>query len=254
MHRFHLPPDQCLEPSIFLAGREAHHALRVLRVRRGDRVIVLDGTGAELHCEVGDSDRDKVQLAVLERKSFPRPGCAITLLQGIPKGKLMESIIQKATELGAFRIVPILTERVAIHLDQRGAALKAAKWQTVAVEAIKQCGSPWLPKVEEPMTPAQFLARKERFDLPLIASLGPDRLHPHEYFRQYSGKHGAGPHTISVWVGPEGDFTPDEIAAVVAAGALPITLGPLVLRCETAATYCLSVLNYEATSSRTVAE
>ena len=154
-------------------------------------------------------------------------------------------IIQKATELGAFRIVPLLSERVATHLDKKGPAHKAEKWQLIAIEALKQCGSAWLPKVEAPITPAQFLKRKEEFDLPLVASLQPGSKHPREYFRAFHANHGRPPKSICVWVGPEGDFTPAEITAIQSEGALPITLGPLVLRSETAAVYCLSVLNYE---------
>lgn len=226
-------------------GREAHHALHVLRVRRGEQITILDGAGQEVLCEVQDSGRDRLQLRVLQRKVHPPLLCKITLLQAVPKAKLIESIIQKATELGAYRIVPLLAERVVTQLDAEDAAQKAEKWQGVAIEAIKQCGAPWLPKVETPMTPQQFLARQEAFDLPLIGSLQPGSRHPRVFFQDFEAGHGHRPQTASVWIGPEGDFTPEEIAQVQAAGAHPITLGPLVLRTETAATYCLSVLNYE---------
>lgn len=223
--------------------------MRVLRVRRGDRVVVLDGTGGEFQCLVENFDRDKVQLAVVESRKVPPPGAQITLLQAIPKGKLIESIIQKATELGAARVVPVLSERVTIRLDAKAAARKHDDWQRTAVEAIKQCGSAWLPKVEAPMTPPDFLARGEKFNLPLVASLHPGRRHPREYFAEYRARTGRNPESVCVWVGPEGDFTPQEIALIEAAGARPISLGPLVLRSETAATYCLSVLNYELSST-----
>ena len=104
-------------------------------------------------------DRDKIQLAVLETKTVPAPPCPITLLQAVPKGKIIESIIQKATELGVARIVPLLTERVVMDLDDKHAARKTEKWQQVAIEAIKQCGAAWLPRVEAPVTPKEFLAR-----------------------------------------------------------------------------------------------
>lgn len=233
---------------IFLAGTEAHHALRVLRVRRGDRVTVLDGAGGEFQCLVENFDRDKVQLRVIETKKSPAPVARITLLQAIPKGKLIETIIQKATELGASRIVPLLSERVTTRLDAKTAARKAEDWQRTAVEAIKQCGAAWLPRVEAPLTPQEFLARGEKFDLPLVASLHAGRRHPREYFAEYRARTGRNPETVCVWVGPEGDFTPQEVAWVEAAGARPISLGPLVLRSDTAASYCLSVLNYELLS------
>ncbi|MEY2428091.1 MAG: rRNA (uracil1498-N3)-methyltransferase [Verrucomicrobiota bacterium] len=245
MHRFYLVPEQCKEPTVFLTGREAHHALRVLRVRRGERVTVLDGSGLELLCEVQEFDRDKVKLAVIERHLQPGPLAQITLLQAVPKGKMIESIIQKATELGVSRIVPLLSDRVVSQMGGKDSAQKAGKWQSVAVEAIKQCGSAWLPKVEAPLTPAQFLKRKEKFDLPLVASLQPGSRHPREVFQSFHAKEGRPPKSICAWVGPEGDFTPAEVGEIEAGGALPITLGRLVLRVETAAVYCLSVINYE---------
>jgi 16S rRNA (uracil1498-N3)-methyltransferase len=248
MHRFYLPPGESKAGPLTLGGREAHHALHVLRVRRGDTVTILDGAGRELSCAVEDFDRDKVRLAIFETKSVPPPPCSLTLLQAVPKGKIIESIIQKATELGVARIVPLLTERVVMELDEKHADRKAEKWQQVAVEAIKQCGAAWLPRVEAPMTPKEFLARTEKFELPLVASLQPGAQHPGNYFQRFESEHGRKPKSACVWIGPEGDFTAEEVMAITAAGAWPITLGNLVLRVETAATYCLSILNYELTA------
>ena len=146
--------------------------------------------------------------------------------------------------------MPVLSERTTLRLDGETAAQKAAKWQLVAIEAIKQCGSSWLPAVETPVTPGDFLQRNEPFDLPLVASLQPGSRHAREYFEAFHTRHGHPPRTASVWIGPEGDFTPDEVNAIQAAGAQPITLGPLVLRCETAAVFCLSILNYELRSEK----
>ncbi len=245
MHRFYLPPEQCQEPTLFLTGREAHHARDVLRIGRGERITVLDGAGRELVCEVQEHDHDEVRLTVCEAHCHPATPGQITLLQAVPKGKIMEAIIQKATELGAFRIVPVLSERVVAQLDEQDATRKAAKWQVTAVEAIKQCGAAWLPRVEPPMTPSQFLARNESFELPLMASLAVGSRPAREYFRDFHTEHGRMPSSVCIWVGPEGDFTPAETEAIIAHGALPITLGRLILRTETAAIYCLSVLNYE---------
>ena len=248
MHRFYLPPEQCQGESLLLKGREAHHARHVLRIHRGEAVVVLDGKGREFHCEVQESGSDEARLAVVEKRQHPAPSSRITLLQAVPKGKLMEAIIQKATELGVARIVPLLSERVVGQFDEKGRAHKAEKWQLVAREAIKQCGAPWLPEVEAPLAPERFLARKEAFELPLIASLQTGSRHPREYFRAFQGQHSRMPRSVCVWIGPEGDFTPAETEAIRAQGALPITLGPLVLRAETAAVYCLSILSYELQS------
>ena len=248
MHRFYLPPGESKTGPLTLAGREAHHALHVLRVRPGDQVTILDGAGREMVCAVENFDRDKLQLAVLKTKTIPAPPCSITLLQAVPKGKIIESIIQKATELGAARIVPLLTDRVVMDLDEKHAGRKAEKWQQVAIEAIKQCGTAWLPRVEAPMTPAEFLERNEAFELPLVASLQSGAQHPRNFFQKFEAQHGRKPKSACIWIGPEGDFTPQEVEAITSAGALPVTLGKLVLRVETAAIYCLSFLNYELAS------
>jgi len=245
VHRFYLPPEQCQGPTFFLTNREAHHARHVLRIQRGERITVLDGEGQEFICEVQEYDQDKARVTVSERRSHPAPPGQITLVQAVPKGKTMEAIIQKATELGAFRIVPLLSDRVVARLDEDEVVQKAAKWRMTAIEAIKQCGSPWLPRVEPPVTPSHFLARNEGFELPLIASLETGSRPAREYFRDFHAKRGRLPRSVCVWVGPEGDFTPAEMQAVKSRGVLPITLGKLILRTETAAIYCLSVLNYE---------
>jgi 16S rRNA (uracil1498-N3)-methyltransferase len=249
MHRFHLPPEQCKGATLSLAAPEAHHALHVLRVRRDEQITVLDGAGAELLCEVVDCSRDQVRVTVVRRNFIPRRPYRITLLQAVPKGKIIESIIQKATELGVDRIVPLLSERITLRLEGENAAHKTEKWRLVAVEAIKQSGSAWLPRVEPPITPGEFLARREKFDLPLIASLQPGSRHAREYFRAFENEKARRAESACAWVGPEGDFTPAETAEIVSAGAFPINLGPLVLRSETAAVYCLSILNYELQSA-----
>lgn len=263
MHRFYLPPEPVGQASsrsapvarkadrlaagstLRLEGREAHHALHVLRLKRGDAVTVLDGAGNEFACEVGSSTRDSVALAVKQKKFTPPMACAITLLQAVPKGKIIESIIQKSVELGVRRVVPVLSERVVTQLDGDNAEKKRDKWQQVAIEAIKQCGAAWLPRVETPVTIEQFIARAEPFELMLVGSLQPERRHPREVLREFESQHGRAPQSVGIWIGPEGDFTLNELRTIQAAGARPISLGQLVLRVETATIYCLSFLNYE---------
>jgi 16S rRNA (uracil1498-N3)-methyltransferase len=245
MHRFYLPPERCTGEMLRLDGREAHHALHVLRLKRGELVTVLDGIGNEFLCAVQDCGRNLATLTVSLKNFAPAPPCSITLLQAVPKGKIIESIIQKSAELGTRRIVPLLAERVVTQLDSGEAEIKREKWQTVAIEAIKQCGAAWLPKVEAPLTIEQFLARQEKFDLSLVGSLQKERRHPREILREFEARHGRPPRSVGVWIGPEGDFTPDELKAIQNSGAQPVSLGRLVLRVETAAVYCLSILNYE---------
>jgi 16S rRNA (uracil1498-N3)-methyltransferase len=255
MHRFYLPPERCAGDTLRLDGREAHHALHVLRLKRGEPVMVLDGAGHEFSCTVEGCSRESLSLRVTDKKSVPAPPCSITLLLAVPKGKIIESIIQKAVELGARRIVPLLTEHVVTRLNDGDAADKREKWHQVAIEAIKQCGAAWLPEIETPVTLGKYLARRNArpeadpqpsaFDLSLVGSLQTERRHPRECIREFQARHQRLPQTVGVWIGPEGDFTLEELQAIQAAGALPITLGNLTLRVETAAIYCLSILNYE---------
>ncbi len=245
MHRFYLPPEKAAAPVLTLTGQEAHHALHVLRLRQGDIVTVLDGAGTQILCEVQDGARDHLRLKVTEQRRLPPPGCQVTLLQALPKGKTIETIIQKATELGVARIVPLLTDRVVVHLDSQAGGTKLAKWHAVAVEAVKQCGSPWLPKIEPPITPREYIQRAENVELPMVASLQDNARHPREYFRAFQTTNRRLPSSVCVWIGPEGDFTQEELKLIQSAGARPITLGRLVLRADTAAIYCLSILNYE---------
>jgi 16S rRNA (uracil1498-N3)-methyltransferase len=248
MHRFYLSPEHCQSASLLLTSREAHHARHVLRVRRGERVAVVDGKGHEFLCDVQECERDEVTLAVIEKHLQPAPPCQVTLLQAIPKGKIMDAIVQKATELGVSRIVPLLSERVVGQVDDQEAIHKAEKLRLVAREAVKQCGSAWLPEVEPPLALDQFFARRESFELPLIASLQSGSRPAREYFRGFQAQRRRLPNSVCVWIGPEGDFTPVETEAIESRGALPITLGRLVLRTETAAIYCLSIINYELQS------
>ena len=258
MHRFYLPPESCTGDALRIQGGEAHHALHVLRVKRGEPVVVLDGAGHEYLGEITDASREALTMSVRERHSLPPPSCRITLLQAVPRGKIIESIIQKSVELGAHRIVPLLTERVVTQLDEQERTQKREKWQRVAIEAIKQCGAPWLPEIAAPATIAEVLNPKPEsgtqyasgpspsaFDLSLVGSLQTERRHPRECFQEFHARRGRSPQSVAVWIGPEGDFTPDELKAIQASGALPISLGRLVLRVETAAIYCLSILNYE---------
>jgi 16S rRNA (uracil1498-N3)-methyltransferase len=247
MHRFYLPPAECQRNPLILTGREAHHARNVLRVGERERVVVLNGAGDEFLCEVQKADRREVVLRVLQKNLHPPLPWQITLIQALTKGRTMDLILQKATELGVQRIVPILSERTVARVGSHTAP-RTLKWEETAIEAIKQCGSAWLPRVEAALTPQAFLARDERFELPLLASLQSDARHPREHFHSYFLEHRRPPRSVCVWVGPEGDFTPGEIQAIRAAGALSITLGQLILRSETAAIYCLAVINYELQS------
>jgi len=186
-----------------------------------------------------------VELKRLQHAKTPPLTCQITLGQAIPKGKNMDLIVQKATELGAAAIVPLLSERTVVQVEAGDAARKQEKWQAIAIEAAKQCGQNWLPAIHAPVTPKDYFNDGQRFDLMLIASLQPDALHLKRILEEYLSISGKDPVSVLVLIGPEGDFTPAEISLAKSCGCRPITLGPIVLRTETAALYTLSVLSYE---------
>jgi 16S rRNA (uracil1498-N3)-methyltransferase len=244
MHRFYLAPEHWQSDTLTLTGAEAHHARNVLRLETGDKLVLFDGRGRELTAEI-TSGSPELALRKLHEAQTPPLRCQITLAQAIPKGKNMDLIVQKAVEIGAAEIAPILSDRTVVRLDEESAASKQAKWQTVAIEAAKQCGQNWLPRVHVPQTMAQFFQQPRHFDLQLIGSLQSDAVHLKKILAEYSAEHGDRPASVLLLVGPEGDFTPAELSLARSHGCRPITLGPIVLRVETASIYCLSVLSYE---------
>ena len=159
----------------------------------------------------------------------------------------MDLIVQKAVEIGAAEIAPIISDRTIVHVDSESAAQKQSKWQQIAVEAAKQCGQNWLPLVHAPRKLSELfsVAAAESFDLQLIGSLQPGAQHLKKVLADYLNENQRRLRSVLMLVGPEGDFTPAELALARRHGCQPITLGPIILRVETAAIYCLSVLSYE---------
>jgi 16S rRNA (uracil1498-N3)-methyltransferase len=243
MPRFHLPPD--LWDSATLDESESHHALHVLRLAEGDRITVFDGLGREAQALIGARSGPRVGVKISHATKTPPPPCAITLAQAVPKGKNMDLIVQKAVELGAARIAPLLSDRTVVQLDAADIARKREKWRTVALEACKQCGRNHLPEVATPVAPKDFLERLDPLSLHLVASLQPGARSIKQALAEYTSNHQEAPRAVTILVGPEGDFTPAEIALAKTHGCLPVTLGPIILRSETAAIYCLSVLAHE---------
>lgn len=162
----------------------------------------------------------------------------------------MDVIVRKATELGACRVMPVMSDRSVPDWTPAERVAKQARWRAAAVEAIKQCGSAWLPEIDEPSDVPTVLGAVAGTELRFLASLQPGARHPREWIERFLAEHGRLPRTLSVWVGPEGDFTPAEMNMIRGGGALPITLGPLILRSETAALYCLATLQYELQAPR----
>ena len=215
-------------------------------MKQGEKLVLFNGLGREITAEIVDVS-DEIRLRRLHEAETLPLKCRIILGQAIPKGKNMELIVQKAVEIGAAEIAPIISDRTIVQLDPEDATQKQSKWQQIAIEAAKQCGQNWLPHVHTPKRLAELFSvmSAESFDLRLIGSLQPDAQHPKKVLADYSSEHRGRPRSVLMLVGPEGDFTPAELALARRHECQPITLGPIILRVETAAIYCLSVLSYE---------
>ena len=185
MHRFYVAPERWQPDAPCLAGSEAHHCRNVLRLKPGDKVVLFDGRGRELTAEIASMDAAQILLRKLHEAHTPPLRCRITLGQAIPKGKNMDLIVQKAVEIGAAEIAPIISDRTVVRLDDESAAAKQSKWQTIAIEAAKQCGQNWLPQVQAPQSMAQFFRQPRRFDLQLIGSLQSDAVHLKKILAEY---------------------------------------------------------------------
>ncbi len=239
-------PDATADAAeIPLSSDESHHLVTVNRCARGQTVTAFDGRGREWQCECTDASKSATVLRVKESRQAAPLTFAITLAQALPKGTVMDDIVRQATEIGAARIVPLLSERTQVHLDGDRAGKKHEKWRTTAIEAAKQCGNPWLPEIVAVQKFPELIATAKDFDLKLVASLRAGAISLKKIVAAYRAKHGRAPQKVLWLVGPEGDFSPAEMTTAVMAGFQPITLGPLVLRSDTAAIYALSVLSHE---------
>ncbi|MCA1799067.1 MAG: 16S rRNA (uracil(1498)-N(3))-methyltransferase [Xanthomonadaceae bacterium] len=218
------------DASFTLAPGAARHLVRVLRLRAGARFTVFDGSGREWPAELVDEKGDaRTGVGAAVDRESPLP---VTLVQGVSKGERMDIAVQKAVELGAVAIWPVIAERSVVQLDAQRAARRVAHWQGIAVAACEQCGRNLVPRVHEPMPFADWLAANELPTLVLEpganATLADAAVQP-----------GAG---VALLVGPEGGFSESELAAARAAGCTAVRLGPRVLRTETAGIAMLAAL------------
>lgn len=243
--RAYCTPPTAEPTEIALSADESHHLVVVNRARAGDTVVAFDGRGAEWICELVSDRKIAAVLKVRFQQRIKPLAYEITLGQALPKGPGMDAIVRKATEIGAARIVPLESERTQVHLEGDRSDKKIEKWQTAALEAAKQCGNAFVPEVLPVQNAAVFIESARGFDLKLIASLHPGAKSLKNVLAEFRTASSRAPKKVLWLIGPEGDFTPAEMSLAQNAGFEPITLGPLVLRCETAAVYALSVLSYE---------
>ena len=241
MHRFFIPHDEIRSKGYVLSGPQWHHGKTVLRLTEGDRLSVFDGEGNEYLVSLDRATPHEAHLHVLSHTKTPKLPYSMTLFQALPKNKTMDMIIQKATELGVSEIRPILSDRSVVRMNSDEASEKIQRWHQISIEAAKQCGINWLPKIGSIQTVKEVCSQKLSYSLALIGSLQSEAKPLWNYLESNSI-----PLTkVAIMIGPEGDFTPAEIGQARSAGFQPLSLGPLVLRSDTAVIYAMSILSYE---------
>lgn len=228
---------------IQLDAQESHHLIKVLRAKKGDSVTAFNGLGSSWSTTLLDPNPKTAVLKIESERPLSPPPCTIILAQAMPKAKGMEHIIQKATEIGVSKIIPIKTARTELKLDDERQEKRIERWRSIAIEACKQSGNLWLPEVAPIQSLKDFLETSQSTNaLKLIASLEPNA----KPLKQHL--HNTAPNTIIWLIGPEGDFTPDEYKMASQFQFLPTSLAKNVLRIETAVTYALSITDYALTN------
>ncbi len=247
MHRFFITDRLDRTRVLLTDGDEVHHLRDVLRCRPGQTVRLFNDHGEEVAAVVDGVDRRKVVLKVIERlDADSRNEQGITLACAVPKRSKFETIIEKAVELGVERIVPLVTRRTEVRWDAGRAAGKLRRFRTVAVAAAKQCGRRRLPEIDPPSSFKDFLAGLRPGDLNLIPCLtDPRRPLACVLREEYRPSR-----RVTILIGPEGDFTPSEREHAAARGCRPVSLGPLVLRVETAAVAAAAAVRFHALAVR----
>jgi len=232
MYRHHCSTEDLEKTIVLLRDDAARHLGTVLRTTPGKEVLLFDGKGRTRLYTVSTAGKKQIDLtAAGEIRDYLPDSCQIVLYACISKGERMEWLVEKAVELGAARIVPVISDRSVVRLKPEERAAKRDRWTRIVEETAKQCGAVWLPVVEIPVPLRELKLAGLNFVAALKPGAGPIR---------FDGV----PDRIGFITGPEGDFTDDELECLIGRGAIPVTLGPLVLRAETAAIYGLSVLRH----------
>lgn len=236
---FHPKPE-----SRVLDEAESHHCSHVMRQKEGDFLTVFNGKGLELKAKITKIDKKAVAYEPITQNQIPAPAHRLCLAQALTKNKAMDLIIQKATELGVSHIVPLASDRSVSQLDGEQAESRIEKWRQIAIEAAKQSGQNWLPEFAPVQRVKPYVASLKPAPVKLIASLQPEAKPLKQTLRESLEEKGPEAEII-LMIGPEGDFTPAEIGEARATGFLPVSLGEIVLRSETAAIFTLSSIIYE---------
>jgi len=236
----HFIVEASIDPAspVILTGSKAHHAFRVLRLRVGDKVSVADGQGSGYWAQIAHISPEKVVLEIRDRRPSPEPRHQVILIQGWPKGDKLDLIIEKGTELGVHSIFVVQTQRSIPRPPLEAQGRRKERWQRKALAAAQQSRRHWVPRIEGPLSLLQALDLLPPHTFLLV---------PWEEERQRDLRQ-----ALSLWefqpvglfIGPEGGFSQEEIEIIREKGGLTVTLGPRILRTETASLACLSVIMY----------
>jgi len=238
--RFYVPKEFIKEERIFISGDEAHHILDVMRLKVSDEVLTFDGAGNEYAGYIKEIGRGSLVVEITKTsRAGPAGRARVTLIQAIPKKEKMDYIVEKSTELGVQRIVPAITARTIVDWDEKKRSAHLGRWQKIAKEASKQCGRSDIPSIEPVKDISAAFRNVKDHDLRLIAALSDKAVSIKDALK------GFGEGTVAVAIGPEGDFTADEIREALEKRFKLINLGPRILKSDTAGLALLSILNYE---------
>jgi 16S rRNA (uracil1498-N3)-methyltransferase len=235
MNRFFAPSQNIIGDKIVICDKDqAHHIRDVLRLKAGNEIILCDERGNEYKAIIEKISEEGIEFKIKKRNKFiPGQRIKITLACAIPKKSKMDDIIDKLTQLGVDRIIPLLTERVIVKLDKKKEVLRLTRWRRIALNSAKQSQRKQLPVIDSLKNIQEVLA--EDFDLKLMPTLTGKRKTLRDAIAE------SNPKSILVLIGPEGDFTPEEVELAKKSGCIPVSLGDLVLRVETAA---IAVVSY----------
>ena len=241
MQRFFVTPAQVGKEEIYIEGSDVNHMKNVLRMKAGEELMVSDGNNWQYRCAVKEYLPEKAVLKITKKELVDTElPSKIYLFQGLPKQDKMELIVQKAVELGACQVIPVMTRRCVVKLDAKKAAKKVSRWQQIAESAAKQAGRGYIPEIRDVMTLEEALAFAGQLDVRLIPYELAEGM---EHTRDVIGKIMPG-QSVGIFIGPEGGFEKEEVEQAVEKGVLPVTLGKRILRTETAGLAVLSVLMY----------
>lgn len=239
MYRFYISAGQVQDGQIEITGEDVNHIKNVLRMRPGEQMILCDGEGTDYLCELaGNKERNLIANILEEKKSETELPVRLVLFQGLPKKDKMELIIQKAVELGAAEIIPVVTKRTIVKTDEGKEDKKISRWQAIAESAAKQSGRGFIPQVGRILSFKEALAKMKDIGYNGILYENARGMQPTKEFLAKAAKQ----ESIGIFVGPEGGFTEEEVAAVTANGAECLSLGKRILRTETAGLSMLSML------------